>query len=449
MTTPRLKLPEMTAQQAAKHLTFNEAAVLLDVFAGNSLNSVTTAAPPTDASDGDAYFVPTGATGDWAANEGKIAFWFNSEWNFSELPTGWIFEILDEERVVVARASGIADVGGGGGGSADITTQPISITDYNELDQLENGFYSTFHADTSSVANKPAFKSSTNVNVLIKVLKDDGGRYDVEVVETKRSDSLHRRNKVSGSTWAAWRDLWAEIAAAAASGGGSGGSLTASEVKTLYESNADTNAFTDAEETKLAGIQDGAQVNPGASAVKTLYESNADTNAFTDAEKTKLSGLQNASVTGKAYADMTAGNVTLNATQSNNPVIQLGGTPGTTRTLTLEALERMWVITNDSDGGCTLTTGAGGTVFLEAGYQYVVFGDGVGVRAAVTIAPNGLKMNGDLILPIYSTASVPDPSTRYMVTVGVTDGDSGAPCLAVSDGGSWKRLALGATISAS
>jgi hypothetical protein len=180
-----------------------------------------------------------------------------------------------------------------------------------------------------------------------------------------------------------------------------------------------------------------------------LYESNADTNAFTDAEKTKLSGLQNASVTGKAYADMTAGNVTLNATQSNNPVIQLGGTPGTTRTLTLEALERMWVITNDSDGGCTLTTGAGGTVFLEAGYQYVVFGDGVGVRAAVTIAPNGLKMNGDLILPIYSTASVPDPSTRYMVTVGVTDGDSGAPCLAVSDGGSWKRLALGATISAS
>jgi hypothetical protein len=66
---------------------------------------------------------------------------------------------------------------------------------------------------------------------------------------------------------------------------------TSSEVKTLYESNADTNAFTDAEQTKLAGIEAGAEVNPDASEVKTLYESNADTNAFTDAEKTKLGGI--------------------------------------------------------------------------------------------------------------------------------------------------------------
>lgn len=35
---------------------------------------------------------------------------------------------------------------------------------------------------------------------------------------------------------------------------GGAGSETASSVKTKYESNADTNAFTDAEKTKLAGI---------------------------------------------------------------------------------------------------------------------------------------------------------------------------------------------------
>jgi len=66
---------------------------------------------------------------------------------------------------------------------------------------------------------------------------------------------------------------------------------TASEIKTAYESNANTNAFTDAEQTKLAGIEAGAEVNPTASEIKTAYESNADTNAFTDAEKTKLSGI--------------------------------------------------------------------------------------------------------------------------------------------------------------
>lgn len=37
--------------------------------------------------------------------------------------------------------------------------------------------------------------------------------------------------------------------------------LTPADVKSLYEANANTNAFTDAEKTKLSGIQTGAQVN--------------------------------------------------------------------------------------------------------------------------------------------------------------------------------------------
>ena len=36
----------------------------------------------------------------------------------------------------------------------------------------------------------------------------------------------------------------------------------------------------------------GAQVNPTAAQIKTQYESNANTNAFTDGEKTKLGGIQ-------------------------------------------------------------------------------------------------------------------------------------------------------------
>jgi len=56
---------------------------------------------------------------------------------------------------------------------------------------------------------------------------------------------------------------------------------------------ATTNKFTTASDiSKLAGIEAGAEVNPTASEIKTSYESNADTNAFTDAEKTKLSGIE-------------------------------------------------------------------------------------------------------------------------------------------------------------
>ena len=121
-----------------------------------------------------------------------------------------------------------------------------------------------------------------------------------------------------------------------------------SDVKLKYESNADTNAFTDSEKSKLSTVETGAEVNTvnsvlgqvgdvdldtddiaegltnqyfttararssigvtgdlsysggiisfnetysTPSELKTAYESNADTNAFTDSEKSKLSGIE-------------------------------------------------------------------------------------------------------------------------------------------------------------
>lgn len=120
--------------------------------------------------------------------------------------------------------------------------------------------------------------------------------------------------------------------------------MTAAAVKAAYEANADTNAFTDAEKSKLAGLESStfkgtyltatalsaahpapeagsyAYVDAGAAAdviiyiwdesdsawvqggssgstetpatIKTKYEANADTNAFTDAEKSKLAAIE-------------------------------------------------------------------------------------------------------------------------------------------------------------
>ena len=74
---------------------------------------------------------------------------------------------------------------------------------------------------------------------------------------------------------------------------------TNAEIKTAYEANSDTNAFTDAEKTKLQnldlsklqGIETGATADQSNAEIKTAYEANSDTNAFTDAEKTKLAGI--------------------------------------------------------------------------------------------------------------------------------------------------------------
>ena len=67
---------------------------------------------------------------------------------------------------------------------------------------------------------------------------------------------------------------------------------TPAEIKTAYESNADTNVFDDADVTKLAGIEAGATVDQTPAEIKTAYESNADTNAFEDADVTKLAGIE-------------------------------------------------------------------------------------------------------------------------------------------------------------
>jgi hypothetical protein len=74
---------------------------------------------------------------------------------------------------------------------------------------------------------------------------------------------------------------------------------TGAEIKGLYEGESNTNAFTDAEQTKLANldltklqnIEPNATQDQTAGEIKTLYESNSNTNALTDAEKAVIDGV--------------------------------------------------------------------------------------------------------------------------------------------------------------
>lgn len=54
---------------------------------------------------------------------------------------------------------------------------------------------------------------------------------------------------------------------------------------------ATAGVLTASDKTKLDGIETGAEVNPNAAEVKTLYESNANTNAFTDSLLAKLNSI--------------------------------------------------------------------------------------------------------------------------------------------------------------
>jgi len=76
--------------------------------------------------------------------------------------------------------------------------------------------------------------------------------------------------------------------------------LTNGQIKIAYETNINTNAFTDDEKIKLAGIEPGATIDQPAVEIKTSYESNLDTNVFTDGEKAKLGTIET-----NATGDMT------------------------------------------------------------------------------------------------------------------------------------------------
>ena len=76
---------------------------------------------------------------------------------------------------------------------------------------------------------------------------------------------------------------------------------TASEIKTLYENNSNTNAFTDALLNKLNAIEASATADQTAAEIRTLVESATDSNVFTDADHTKLNGIES-----NATADQTA-----------------------------------------------------------------------------------------------------------------------------------------------
>ena len=79
---------------------------------------------------------------------------------------------------------------------------------------------------------------------------------------------------------------------------------TASEIKTAYESNANTNAFTDAEKSKLTGVETGATADQTAAEIRALVESATDSNVFTDADHSKLNGIE-----AGATADQTAAQI--------------------------------------------------------------------------------------------------------------------------------------------
>lgn len=99
------------------------------------------------------------------------------------------------------------------------------------------------------------------------------------------------------------------------------------------------------------------------------------------------------------------------------------------------------------------------TASVQRGFTYST---GIEISAAnlnelgvptVTIDESNVNITGGTLtgvlitLPSYAVSALPTAGTAGRIVFS-TDGDSGSKCLAVDDGTNWKRVALGATVSA-
>lgn len=87
--TANLDLPLVQASQSQKHITVNEALGLLDGVCQMTLESIVETQEPAIAEDGQVWSVPSGATGNWAAEAGKLAIFSNGGWVFTVPKAGW------------------------------------------------------------------------------------------------------------------------------------------------------------------------------------------------------------------------------------------------------------------------------------------------------------------------------------------------------------------------
>lgn len=99
-STTNLQLPLLAAAQAQKHVTHNEALLLIDGLAQASVITRGATEPPAEPEDGARYIPASGATGAWADWDLNIAYYLDGVWRKLVPRPGWRVWIADEDRLV-------------------------------------------------------------------------------------------------------------------------------------------------------------------------------------------------------------------------------------------------------------------------------------------------------------------------------------------------------------
>lgn len=102
--TARLDLPYIISGQALKYITHNEALERLDMLVQPAVEAADLTTPPETPLPGEAFIVPSGATGAWAGHGGEIAAYQSGAWRFYDPASGW--QVFDRDSGTLKIFSG-------------------------------------------------------------------------------------------------------------------------------------------------------------------------------------------------------------------------------------------------------------------------------------------------------------------------------------------------------
>ena len=105
-TSARHGWPYLTAGQAQKELTHNEALALIDIAADAAAVSIGSNIPPPAPQVGQCWILGGSPTGAWSGRAESIACWTASGWRFAPPLTGMRVWVADQQLWAVREAAG-------------------------------------------------------------------------------------------------------------------------------------------------------------------------------------------------------------------------------------------------------------------------------------------------------------------------------------------------------
>jgi hypothetical protein len=165
--TSLLGLPLIDAAQSQKHVTHNEALLLLDANVHLAVSSRNMGTPPTSPAESDRYLVGGTLTGAFEGQGNAVACWQSGAWTFLVPRAGWRVYVVTENLLLVFDGTNWCD-------------PQINLRALQNLDRLGIG---TAADDTNNLAAK------LNTSLFTARSSAEGGSGDLRMVMSKNASA--------------------------------------------------------------------------------------------------------------------------------------------------------------------------------------------------------------------------------------------------------------------